>query len=173
VAAVAVLFAMWRTREVEVAGQMMLHAPLPRRFVAVLIDMLVVATPYFVIAGLLLDGYMLWRFNLPLMNPLAAVGYLAMGWLFGLILLGVLGLFEGVTGRTPGKLLMGLWVVRRSDGQVAGAGRGLGRWMLMIADGFAWGLVGLLLVSINRYQGRLGDIACGTVVVAGPATKTL
>jgi uncharacterized RDD family membrane protein YckC len=68
-------------------------------------------------------------------------------------------------GRTPGKRLLGLTVLR-ADGAPVGWSRSTVRSLLMFADflpfGFAAGLAAMLLGSRGQ---RLGDLAAGTLVV--------
>ena len=73
----------------------------------------------------------------------------------------------GITGFSIGKGIVGLRVVRQTDGHRAGFGRSLGRWALWVVDGFPWclplvGLVTGLAVSGHR---RVGDLVAGTFVV--------
>lgn len=76
--------------------------------------------------------------------------------------------WEALDGRTPGKRLVGLRVVRR-DGLPIGWREAFLRGLLMAADflplGYATGLVCMLFVP--GFQ-RLGDLAAGTVVVHDP-----
>ncbi|WP_067531031.1 RDD family protein [Nocardia crassostreae] len=69
-------------------------------------------------------------------------GYSAVGWI--LLLLGwaialggtvFLGYTEGTTGQTPGKKVVGLRTIREADGQLLGAGAGVGRKFAHIVDG--------------------------------------
>jgi uncharacterized RDD family membrane protein YckC len=39
------------------------------------------------------------------------------------------------------------------------------RWALTTVDGFAFGLVGLVIMMNSRRQQRLGDLVAGTLVV--------
>lgn len=56
----------------------------------------------------------------------------------------VFGYLTGTTGQTPGRKVMGITVLRERDGQVLGAGAGIGRSFLHILDalplyvGFLW-----------------------------------
>ncbi|QDU58996.1 RDD family protein [Aeoliella mucimassa] len=91
-------------------------------------------------------------------------------WFYG-------GFFETyMNGQTPGKRAMGLRVVRTNGGPI-NAGQAVLRNFLRVADGLpTWSifiptyLVGLVATSLNtRYQ-RLGDLACGTMVIVEERT---
>ena len=73
---------------------------------------------------------------------------------------------QGLTGATPGKLLVGLRVVG-PDGRPPGIVRAVLRTMLLVVDGFPWflPLLGWLLVTTTRRHRRLGDMVAGTLVV--------
>ena len=87
-------------------------------------------------------------------------------WFYG-------GVFETyMNGQTPGKRAMGLRVVR-TDGSPINAGQAVLRNFLRLVDSMPAlagyipvYLVGLVVTSCNtRYQ-RLGDLACGTMVIS-------
>lgn len=87
--------------------------------------------------------------------------YFAVTWFYG-------GLFETfMNGQTPGKRSVGIRVVR-TDGSPIDAGQAVLRNFLRVVDNWPIGtyLVGLVAASCNRRYQRLGDIACGTMVVA-------
>jgi uncharacterized RDD family membrane protein YckC len=42
------------------------------------------------------------------------------------------------------------------------------RWLLMVVDGFVFGLVGLLVMANSTRQQRVGDMVAGTIVVREP-----
>ena len=73
---------------------------------------------------------------------------------------------EAMTGRTLGKRLLGLRVAA-ADGGRAGAGQIAVRTAFRLVDGFAFYLVGLIVVlATGRRRQRLGDLAARTTVVA-------
>lgn len=74
--------------------------------------------------------------------------------------------FEAVTGRTIGKLALGLRVVSL-DGSPAGTGQVLLRTALRIVDGILVYLVGFVcaLATGRDRRARIGDLAAKTVVV--------
>jgi uncharacterized RDD family membrane protein YckC len=72
---------------------------------------------------------------------------------------------EAAAGRTPGKQLVGLRVVR-TDGTPAGPGPILVRTLLRIVDFPVLYLVGFVVMLVTGRQQRLGDLAAQTHVVA-------
>ncbi|MDQ3091596.1 MAG: RDD family protein [Actinomycetota bacterium] len=73
---------------------------------------------------------------------------------------------EAAAGRTPGKQLVGLRVVR-TDGTPAGPGPILVRTLLRIVDQLpVLYLVGFIVMLVTGRQQRLGDLAAQTHVVA-------
>jgi uncharacterized RDD family membrane protein YckC len=90
------------------------------------------------------------------------------------LLIGLLygGVLQGLTGRTLGKLICGIRVVRE-DGSTPGIGRGVLRWVLLIVDDFPYiipMLTGFIVALTNDRRQRVGDLVAGTFVVrAGTA----
>ena len=99
-----------------------------------------------------------------------ATGFYALELLIGLLYGGVI---QGLTGRTLGKLICGVRVMRE-DGSRPGLGRGLLRWVLLIVDDFPYFipmLTGFIVALTNDRRRRVGDMAADTFVVrAGTAT---
>jgi uncharacterized RDD family membrane protein YckC len=81
------------------------------------------------------------------------------GWLVVTVLWPVL---RG--GRTPAMRWLGLRVVT-SSGEPPRPSAHVLRCALTVVDGFAFGLVGLVIMTSSRRQQRLGDIVAGTLVV--------
>jgi uncharacterized RDD family membrane protein YckC len=83
-------------------------------------------------------------------------------------------LWEGITGRSPGKMLLGLRVLMVS-GRPMGFGASALRNVLRAADVLPIGyLVGVASMALTRRFQRLGDLVAGTMVVyAGPATRSV
>ncbi len=79
---------------------------------------------------------------------------------------------EGRWGWTPGKLALGLRVIRQTDGQACGFGRSVVRNLLWIVDGLIFGMVALLVANRSTGHRRLGDNAAGTLVVDRAAFGT-
>lgn len=74
-------------------------------------------------------------------------------------------LLEGSRGRTVGKRVVGIEVVRE-DGSDCGYRAAAVRTALRVADALPAGyLVGLLCLRLTERRQRLGDVAAGTVVV--------
>jgi uncharacterized RDD family membrane protein YckC len=78
-------------------------------------------------------------------------------------------LAETLLGRSPGKMVMGLRIVR-FDGASAGRGQLLVRNLLRAID--LWMFVPLILIVILPLRQRLGDVAAGTVVVKDAPAQT-
>jgi uncharacterized RDD family membrane protein YckC len=74
-------------------------------------------------------------------------------------------LFEGIWGRTPGKLALGLRVVRVQDGSPCGWSRSFIRNCIRPFDLLFLGLPGGLVVLMTPARQRLGDLLGGTLVV--------
>lgn len=88
--------------------------------------------------------------------------------LSSLAFLTVFVLLPGLTGRSPGKALLGLRIVDER-GSRPGLGRGIVRPIVgLLADGFPYfipGIVGFVLTLTTRGNQRLGDMAAKTYVV--------
>lgn len=67
-------------------------------------------------------------------------------------------------GQSFGMQLLGLRIIGK-DGGRASVGQLLIRGILLLADTFAWGLVGLITMLCSRYRQRVGDHAARTLVV--------
>lgn len=78
------------------------------------------------------------------------------------VYLGYFAVIEGLSGRTPGKLLWNIEVVRAEDGGPPGMGRATLRAILFLA---ADGLAGLFVILASPRHQRLGDMAANTLVV--------
>ncbi|MGI9625029.1 MAG: RDD family protein [Acidimicrobiales bacterium] len=89
--------------------------------------------------------------------------WLAMGWLV-----------QGVTGGTPGKLIMGLRVIDGRSGRLAGLGKCLGRTLMWVVDAqpFGFPLVGFITGLSSKGHRRVGDMAANTLVVAKRSVGT-
>ncbi len=71
---------------------------------------------------------------------------------------------EGMTGATLGKRLLRMRVVDDAGDDI-GLGKALGRNAMRIVDGFAFGIVGLVIAKNAATRQRLGDRVAGTVVI--------
>jgi uncharacterized RDD family membrane protein YckC len=74
-------------------------------------------------------------------------------------------LMEGYLGQTPGKMLLGIKVVREDTGGLPGLKAAAIRTVLRIVDGFFSYLLALFAVLASRKNRRLGDMAAHTLVV--------
>lgn len=74
-------------------------------------------------------------------------------------------LLQGLIGASPGKLLLGLRVVKE-DGSNAGIGRCLVRTILLIVDGAFCAIVGLVTAFKSQRHRRVGDMAASTMVIS-------
>ena len=72
---------------------------------------------------------------------------------------------EGYLGQTPGKMLLGIKVVREDTGGVPGVRAAAIRSVLRIVDGLFSYLVAFIAVLASSKNQRLGDMAAHTLVV--------
>jgi uncharacterized RDD family membrane protein YckC len=72
--------------------------------------------------------------------------------------------FEAATASTPGKMLMGLRVVKL-NGEPYTVGAVLLRNILRLIDGLFFYLVAIISIAVTHKRQRLGDLAAGTLVV--------
>ena len=125
-----------------------------RRFLAVLIDSIILGIVGYIIA--LITG------------GTTSAGFSLSGAPAGLLFL--IGLayftyFEANSGATLGKQLLGIQVVRADGASPIGYGPAVIRNLLRIIDGLFVYLVGAILIWTSPTRQRLGDRAAGTVVV--------
>jgi uncharacterized RDD family membrane protein YckC len=137
-------------------------AGLPLRFVAVLLDAVIVLFPLAIVVGLLAgggfresgDGY-------------ASVGVEVGGNAFWALLAVGLGYYvicEALTGMTVGKRMVGIRVVDE-NGEHLSLAAAVVRNVLRLVDSFFFYLVGAIFALASPLGQRLGDRAAGTVVV--------
>ncbi len=142
---------------------------------AVVLDLRTAGVPSRVLASLLdilVQGFALFALSLVL-GGVASTGSPALTAsvsvvLLLLVMLGYPVLMETLTsGRTLGKLALGLRVVR-DDGGPIGFRHAITRGLLGLfveKPGITWGSAGLIAALLNERGKRLGDLAAGTVVV--------
>jgi uncharacterized RDD family membrane protein YckC len=146
----------------RLAARRVPSAGIGRRFVAVLLDSLIVFLPLGILMG-----------ALPKAAPAAPQdGYATASahvetdvqiiWLILALCYYVLA--EGLTGRTLGKRIVGIRVVGE-DGADITFGAALVRNLLRIVDGLLGYLVGVIFALTSPRRQRLGDRAAHTVVV--------
>jgi uncharacterized RDD family membrane protein YckC len=141
--------------ELETAG-------IALRFVAVLLDAVIVLFPLSIVVGLLSGGGYSERRG-GSVNAGITVGGNAF-WL--LIMLGIAYYIvcESASGMTLGKRIVGIRVVDE-DGRHPTFGAALARNLLRVVDGFLFYLVGGLIALASPLGQRLGDRVAHTVVV--------
>ncbi len=138
------------------------YAGVPLRFVAVLLDAVIVFFPAEIIFGLLTGGgYSETR-----------GGYTNAGiniegkafWVFLLLGLGYYVVCEGGTGATLGKRMVGIQVIGE-DGEDLTLGAAVVRNLLRVVDCLFFYLVGAIFALTSAQGQRLGDRAAHTLVV--------
>jgi uncharacterized RDD family membrane protein YckC len=129
------------------------------RIVAAIIDIVILAVS-FVILGALMGDTEAGDGNFAVgLNGLPAL-------LFFLLALAYYTVPEALTGKTPGKAIMGLKVVKL-DGEYSW-GPAIVRNLLRIIDGLpVFYLLGFILIAVSSKNQRLGDMLAGTIVVRG------
>jgi uncharacterized RDD family membrane protein YckC len=134
------------------------YAGVALRFVAVLIDGLVLLVPLLVLALVFGDRYSTTE------NGTHTVGVTAGGWWPLLVIFAYYVVSETFTGKTVGKRAVGLRVVDVS-GEPLGLGQALLRNALRIVDAFLFYLVAAISVWTSSERQRIGDRVANTVVV--------
>ncbi|MGQ9514087.1 MAG: RDD family protein [Thermoproteota archaeon] len=133
------------------------YATIVDRFVAVLIDTivsllatLILSIPFGIFS--MLPGM---RY---LFGPSTWIGFFI--WVF------YFGYFEGTSGQTIGKQIIGIKVVDEQTLAVVDIGRALIRNVIRIIDFLPlFYIIGILLISTNPKKQRLGDMIAKTVVL--------
>jgi uncharacterized RDD family membrane protein YckC len=123
------------------------------------------------VAACLLDSCLVLLVSCPALAPLLFLQPSLSGILSVLLLflfvnlvvyLGYFVVFEGLTGRTFGKMLLNVEVVRAEDGGPPGMGRAALRALMFLAVD---GLAGLFVILASSRHQRIGDMAANTLVV--------
>ncbi|MEK6155192.1 RDD family protein [Flavobacteriaceae bacterium 3-367] len=127
------------------------------------------------IIAFLIDAFILYLYAILVGLIGDAIGYVyedrwTQRGLVGLIFLPAMGysllMHSLFNGRTVGKMLLKMRVVR-VDGTPVHWSNYLVRWMLRLVDIWIfWGAVGLLTILFSDRRQRLGDAAAGTVVIS-------
>ena len=81
--------------------------------------------------------------------------------------IGIFWVMQGLTGKTPGKAMLGIKVVK-ADGTAPGIGRAFLRHLLWIVDDFPYAipfLTGFIAALVSQNNQRIGDMVAGTYVV--------
>jgi len=138
------------------------NAGVPLRFVAVLLDAVIVFFPAGLIIGLLSGGGYTETGN-GYANAGINVGGNAM-WLLLALGLGYYVFCEAATGATLGKRMVGIHVIGE-DGEHLTFGASLVRNLLRLVDCLFFYLVGGIFALTSPHGQRLGDRAAHTLVV--------
>jgi uncharacterized RDD family membrane protein YckC len=139
-------------------------AGLLRRFVALLLDAVIVFFPLSIVVGLVFGGGYLERGN-----GYANAGVNVTGtafWAFSALGLTYYIVCEALTGMTVGKRIVGIRVVAE-DGEHLSLGAAVIRNLLRPVDSLFFFLVGALFALTSSRRQRLGDRAAGTLVIRG------
>lgn len=134
-------------------------ASLFRRFLAHAVDALITTMP------IVIYSFRAFGEGFPGPDPLRTMALyflLFAGWLVWTFL--YFSLFEGIWGKTPGKKLLGIEVLREDFSRCT-LGAGFLRTLLRVVDSWFYYLVGAVAVGATLKWQRLGDLAAGTVVV--------
>ena len=140
------------------------NAGIALRFVAVLLDTLIVFLPLSIVVGLMTGGRYAERSE-GYANAGINVGGNAI-WLLLALFVGYYIACEAATGATLGKRMVGIRVVAE-DGDRVTVGASVVRNLLRLVDGLFLYLVGFLFALTSTRGQRLGDRAAHTIVVRG------
>jgi uncharacterized RDD family membrane protein YckC len=132
------------------------------RFVAVLLDAIIVLFPLGIVVGLLTGGGYSEQSDGYANAGVNVAGNTAWIWLG--FALSYYVLCEGMTGMTLGKRMVGIRVVDE-EGDFAGFGAAIVRNLLRVVDGLFFYLVGAIFALTSPRGQRLGDRAAHTLVV--------
>lgn len=141
------------------------YANLGSRIVAIIIDLIIlslvvviIALPLGLLAGLSAIGN-------PTQLFVARIAFFVSFMVLNvLVWLLYFTYFEGTSGQTLGKKIMGIKVVKENGDQPSFMDA-LIRTILRIIDGIAFYLVGFIVILVSEKKQRLGDMAAGTIVV--------
>ena len=138
------------------------NAGIPLRFVAVVLDALIVFVPLFFVVGLMSGGG--YKNHV---NGQTSVGIDLDGGAFLLLLALTLGYYivcESATGATLGKRIVGIRVVGE-DGEAVTFGAAVVRNLVRVVDALFFYFVGFISAILSQRGQRLGDRAAHTIVV--------
>lgn len=132
------------------------------RFVALLVDFLLICAIFFPITRLVKGVWLMapqdhrWVYGLIITDPLCIIFLAAIFLYFALL--------EGLAGATLGKRVLGIRVVG-PEGRRPGLRRGFLRNLLRLVDGLpALNIVGVILILTSPERARLGDRIADTRV---------
>ena len=140
----------------------LVYAGVPRRFVALLLDSLIVLFPLSIFVGLMMGGGYAERGDGYANAGVEVTGKAYV--LFTAMAITYFILAEALTGATLGKRMMRIRVVDE-QGRHPSLGAAVGRNVLRIVDGLFLYLVGAIFALTSPRRQRLGDRAAHTVVI--------
>jgi uncharacterized RDD family membrane protein YckC len=137
------------------------YASVGSRIVAILLDHLILVIFAAIIALPL--GLRAALFSLPVRGPAGLMrgAVLPLGALNFLLWLLYFTYFEGTSGQTLGKRIMGIKVVKEGGEQLTPIEAFI-RTIFRIIDGFVLYLIGFILIMVSEKKQRLGDMAACT-----------
>jgi uncharacterized RDD family membrane protein YckC len=144
------------------------------RFLAVIIDGIIMAIPMGILQALVLGALGMSMANMaPNPNPSPEEAMRMLGPLFGVMgLSALLGMAIGCAyetffvaqfAATPGKMALGLKVVR-ADGSKVGAGRAVGRYFAKLVSAMTL-YIGYIMAGFDGQKRGLHDMICDTRVI--------
>jgi uncharacterized RDD family membrane protein YckC len=151
-----------RLRRARERRRSMENAGVPLRFLAVLLDAVIVLFPVGIVAGLLSGGGYTKTGSGSANAGIDVSGRAA--WIFLVLGLAYYVLCEAATGATLGKRIVGIHVIGE-DGKQLTFGAAVVRNLLRLVDCLFFYLVGTIFALTSQHGQRLGDRAAHTVVV--------
>jgi uncharacterized RDD family membrane protein YckC len=138
------------------------NAGIPLRFVAVLLDALLVFVPLFIVIGLMSGGGYRSDLNGESNFGVDLGGHELLLWIA--LGIGYYVVCESAAGATLGKRMVGIRVVGE-DGDALTFGAAIVRNLLRLVDALFFYLVGFVFAILSTRGQRLGDRAAHTIVV--------
>ena len=134
-----------------------------RRVLATIVDFILLGIVASVLTapGWLIDGQGSGQFVQGLSDVLVSVG----GLTALIVTFAYFTIMEGNYGQTLGKMVLGIKVVRESDGQLPGTKAAVLRTLLRIVDSIGYYLVAFVVALVSGKNQRLGDMVAKTLVV--------
>jgi uncharacterized RDD family membrane protein YckC len=148
----------------ERSSTMRPRAGLPRRFLALMLDSVIVFLPLAIVIGLMTGGGYVDRTDEAVNAGVDVTGRAF--WLFVVLWLAYYVFGEGLAGATIGKGMVGIRVVDE-HGEHPTLRAAIGRNLLRPVDGLFFYLVGAAFALSSPRRQRLGDRVAHTVVVRG------
>lgn len=128
-----------------------------RRIVATILDGIVLGLLYR-LSTAIFGGHYKSDLDFTRLTSKAGLGWVVVALLYYM-------LFEGLLGRTVGKLVTGIRVIDARTGQTPGMFTVFLRTVLRVIDGIGGYLLGWIIALLNSRRRRLGDIAADTLVI--------